>query len=75
MSKKVACFRWVPVKSHSKTEVCYGACEVSLDEDISWLDVPVSDGGLGTGARDLCVEVRNAGRSRMGQSDLHKKHI
>ena len=74
MSKKSG-LNELPVKSHSQPEVCYGAREVSLDEDVSWLDVPVSDGGFGTGARDLGVEVRDAGRSRMGQSDLHKKHI
>jgi hypothetical protein len=58
---------------HGQAEVCDGALEILLDEDVGGLDVPVRDGRLAARARDLRVKVAQAGEQRVAQAKLKKE--
>ena len=60
-------FRGVP---HGQTKVGDGRCEIFLDENISRLDVPVSDGRLPSRTKYLRVEVREARGDGAGETNL-----
>ena len=61
---------FLPVITHGKSEIGDDAGQVSFDQDVLRLDVPVSDHLLAASTLDLRVQVGNAGCSRMCHDQL-----
>jgi len=66
---------FLPVVTHGKPEICNDASQVSFDQDVLCLDVPVSNHLLATGTLDLRVQVGNASGGRMCHDQLERHYL